>query len=41
MHQQRLNDLAIISIEEKSNDPTDFEEVINCFASLKARQVLL
>ena len=41
MQQQRLNDLAIISIEEKSNDPTDFEEVINCFASLKARQVPL
>jgi hypothetical protein len=41
MNQNRLNDLAIISIEEKSNDPTNFDELIDTFSSLKARKVLL
>ena len=31
MDQKWLKDLAIISIEEKSNEPTDFDELINLF----------
>jgi hypothetical protein len=33
MDQKRLNDLAIISIEAKSNEPTNFDELIDTFLS--------
>ena len=39
MDQKRLNDLAIISIEGNSNQPSDFDEIIDTFSSLKARKV--
>ena len=41
MDQKWLKDLAIMSIEEKSNEPTDFDELIDTFSSLKARKMLL
>ena len=41
MDQKWLKDLAIISIEEKSNEPMSFDELVDTFSSLKARKVLL
>ncbi|ESO02949.1 hypothetical protein HELRODRAFT_81078, partial [Helobdella robusta] len=38
MGQSRLSDLAILSIERDLAKKVDFDEVINKFASLKARK---
>ncbi|GBM61243.1 hypothetical protein AVEN_145419-1 [Araneus ventricosus] len=39
MGQKRLCDLALFSIEKAVTEKTDFNEIINTFASLKARKV--
>ncbi|GBM23869.1 hypothetical protein AVEN_208505-1 [Araneus ventricosus] len=39
MRQKRLCDLALLSIEKAVTEKTDFNEIINTFASLKARKV--
>ena len=41
MTQRRLNDLAIISIEEKSKNISIYYGIIDSFASEKARKVPL
>ncbi|GBN94889.1 hypothetical protein AVEN_229659-1 [Araneus ventricosus] len=39
MGQKRLCDLALLSIEKAVTEKTDFNEIINTFASLKERKV--
>ena len=41
MGQDRLNDLALLSIEWKIFEEIDFSDVINEFASRKARKIAL
>ena len=41
MTQERLNDLAILSIESELTRKIDFSSVINTFALKKARKVNL
>ena len=41
MTQERLSDLAIISIESEISEKLDFTEIIDIFASQKARKVIL
>ena len=37
--QDRLSDLALLNIERKETENTDFDEIIDQFASAKARKV--
>ena len=39
MGQQRLCDLAILSIEKEETDTVDYESMIDQFATQKARKV--
>ena len=39
MGQDRLTDLALLSIERQMLQNTDFEEIIDEFASVKARKI--
>lgn len=41
MGQERLCDLALLSIEREETEKTDFEHIINLFASQKSRKVQL
>lgn len=41
MGQERLCDLALLSIEKETTEQTNFDNIINLFASEKARKVLL
>ena len=41
MGQQRLVDLAILSIERETLESTDFGDIIDKFASAKARKIKL
>ena len=41
MTQERLSDMAIISIESEISEKIDFTEIIDKFASQKARKVIL
>ena len=41
MGQDRLNDLALFSIEREISEEIDFSDVIDEFASRKARKVAL
>jgi hypothetical protein len=41
MTQERLSDLAIISIESEISEKIDFTEIIDKFASQKARKIIL
>lgn len=41
MGQDRLCDLALLSIEREATESTDFEQIIDKFASMKARKVQL
>ena len=41
MGQQRLVDLAILSIERETLESTDFDDIIDKFASAKARKIKL
>jgi len=39
MNQDRLCDLALMSIEKDEIEKTDFDDIINEFASINARKV--
>jgi len=39
MSQNRLNDLALLSIERETVEKTNFDQIIDKFASIKARKV--
>lgn len=39
MSQERLNGLAILSIEKELLEETDYKQIINNFASQKARKI--
>ena len=41
MGQERLNDLALMSVEREALEKVDFDEIINHFAAVKARKVNL
>ena len=41
MGQRRLCNLALLSVEREETEKTDFDEVIDQFASAKARKVEL
>ena len=41
MGQERLCDLALLSVEREQTEKTDFEDMIDKFASMKARKVYL
>lgn len=41
MGQERLCDLALLSVEREETEETDLENIINVFASQKARKVQL
>ena len=41
MTQERLSNMAIISIESEISEKIDFTEIIDKFASQKARKVIL
>jgi hypothetical protein len=41
MGQQRLCDLALLSIERETTELTNFDEIIDLFASAKARKICL
>jgi len=40
MSQDRLCDLALMSIERNKTEKIDFDDIIDEFASMKARKVL-
>ena len=41
MGQERLSDLALLSIEKELVETINFDDVINNFASAKSRKVVL
>ena len=41
MGQERISDLALLSIENRTAENIDFDDLIDQFASLKTRQVSL
>ena len=41
MGQDRLSDLALLSVERETLEETDFDDVINQFATVKSRKMNL
>lgn len=41
MGQDRLSDLALLSVEKETAEKIDFDDIINKFASMKARKINL
>ena len=41
MGQDRLSDLALLSVEKETLEKTDFDDVIDKFATVKSRKINL